>query len=65
MRALSLLIPGINDHDAVYVEGNINPITNKQKRILIPLYKKADWEGFRKHMPKFADYFVHSSDCGS
>ena len=33
------------------VEGNTSPITNKQKRRLIPLWKKADWEGLgRTHV---------------
>ena len=61
----TLVIPGISDHDVVYVEGNISPITNDQKCILIPLYKKADWEGLREHMYKFVDYFVHSTECDS
>jgi hypothetical protein len=39
------VIPGLSDHDIVYVEGDINPIVNKQKPRKLFLYNKADWVG--------------------
>ena len=38
------VIRGIIDHDAVFVEGiNIKATLNKQKRRMVPLYRKTDW----------------------
>ena len=59
------VIPGISDHDAVFVEGNISPIINKQRQRLIPLYNQGDWDGLRAHMSNFADRFVSSNDTES
>ena len=49
------VIPGLADHDAVTIEGDISPIVNKQKPRKIHLYKKADWEGFKEFMQGFSD----------
>ena len=38
-------LPGISDHDCVYMEIDINPIRPRQKKRPVPLYKKADWQG--------------------
>ena len=38
------VIRSIIDHDAVFVEGiNIKATLNKQKRRMVPLYRKTDW----------------------
>jgi hypothetical protein len=47
------VIPGISDHEAVTLEGDLTPIKYNQKKRQIPLYKKANWEGLRKHMSDF------------
>ena len=47
------VIPGISDHDAVVVEGNIIPSTLKQPQRSIPLYDRGDWEGFKQHVREF------------
>ena len=52
----------ISDHDAVFVEGNINAAINKQKRRMVPLYREADWDGLTEHMLKFVDSVVYSTD---
>jgi hypothetical protein len=44
------ILPGIADHDAVLVKGNISPIVNNQKPRKIYLFKRADWDGLRLHM---------------
>ena len=49
------VIPGLADHDAVTIEGDISPIVNKQKSRKIHLYKKADWDGFKEFMQGFSD----------
>ena len=57
------VIPGFSDHDAVFVEGNIKVTINTQIRRIVPLYRKADWDGLKEHMSKCLDAIVHSSDC--
>jgi hypothetical protein len=44
------ILPGLSDHDAVYCEVTIHPQKRKQVPRLIPLYKKADWDGLRNSM---------------
>ena len=57
------VIPGIGDHVAVFVEGNIRLTINKQKRRMVPLYRKTDWDGLKEHMSTYVDSVVHSTDC--
>jgi hypothetical protein len=47
------VLPGISDHEAVLVEGDITPIINKQPKRQVPLYKKADWEQLKEHVRDF------------
>ena len=49
------VIPGLADHDAVTIEGDIPPIVNKQKPRKIHLYMKADWDGFKEFMQGCSD----------
>ena len=44
------VIPGLADHDAVLVEGNISPIVNKQTPRRIYPFWRADWDGLRAHL---------------
>ena len=53
----------ISDHDAVFVEGNIKAAINKQKCRMVPLYRKADWDGLKEHMLEYVDSVVYSTDC--
>ena len=55
------VIPGIRGHDALFVEGNIKATTDKQKRRMVPLYRKTDWDGVKEHMSKYVDSVVHST----
>ena len=42
------VIRGISDHDAVFVEGiNIKTALNKQKRRMVALYRKTDWNALK------------------
>lgn len=45
------IIPGISDHDVVFVEFDLRPVKYKQKPRPIPLYKRANWDG----IPDFPD----------
>ena len=47
------VIPGVSDHDAVLTEINIKLLRNKQTPRKITIYKKADWEGLKKHISEF------------
>ena len=39
---------GISDHDAVFVEGiNMETTLNKQKRRMVALYRKTDWDALK------------------
>ena len=39
---------GISDHDAVFVEGiNMETTLNKQKRRMVALYRKTDWDDLK------------------
>jgi hypothetical protein len=49
------VIPGISDHQAVLVEGDLSPIVNKQPKRQIPLYRKADWLHLREHVKIFVE----------
>lgn len=54
-----IIIPGLSDHDIVYVEADIYPIVHKQKPRKLLLYNKADWEGLHHHMTKFSESFTN------
>lgn len=44
------VMPGISDHDCCFAEINLHPSKNTQKPRKIPLYRKANWPEFRKHL---------------
>jgi hypothetical protein len=50
------VIPGISDHQAVLVDGDLSPIVNKQPKRQIPLYKKADWNQLKDHVRDFGKH---------
>ena len=42
------VIGGISDHGAVFVEGiNITATLEKQKRRMVTLYRKTDWDALK------------------
>ena len=49
------MIPGLADHEAVTIEGDISTIVDKQKPKKIHLYKKADWDGSKEFMQSLSD----------
>ena len=44
------ILPGISDHDIVFVEMDFRPEKHIQKPRQIPLYKKANWEKIKEDM---------------
>ena len=58
-------LPGISDHDCVYMEIDINPIRPKQKKRPVPLYKKADWQGLAEHILQSAKEMETKKDTVS
>ena len=57
------VVPGISDHNAMFVEGNIKATINKQKQRMVPLYRKADWDGLKEHVSKYVVSVMHSTNC--
>ena len=49
------VIPGISDHDAVLVEGDLSPASNKQQKRQVPMYKKAQWNALKEHVKQFGN----------
>ena len=47
------VIPGISDHEAIHAMFEFHAVRHKQPARKIPLYSKADWEGYHKHMVEF------------
>ena len=45
------VIPGISDHEAIHAMFEFQAVRHKEPARKIPLYNKADWEGYHKHMP--------------
>ena len=48
------MLPGIADHDTMVADVNVTPQVGRQKPRNVPLYRKADWDGFRKYISNFA-----------
>ena len=49
------VIPGISDHDIVYMELSVKPKSKIQKPREIYLYQKADWDGMRDYLGPILD----------
>ena len=51
-------LPGLSEHDAVYIDVNIRPQIDKQKPRKVHLYNKAHWDQFKSHMKDFHTNFT-------
>ena len=49
------IIPGLSDHDIPVGELDVQPVKHYQKSRKIPIYKKADWEGFAEDLSPLGD----------
>ena len=52
------ILPGIADHEIMVADVNLKPQIGRQKPRNVPLYRKADWDGFRKYFSDFASDFI-------
>ena len=52
------ILPGIADHDIMVADVNVTPQVGRKKPRNVPLYRKADWDGFRKYISNFASDFM-------
>ena len=52
------ILPSIADHDIMVADVNVTPQVGRQKPRNVPLYRKADWDGFRKYISNFASDFM-------
>ena len=52
------IVPGIADNDIMIADINVKPQIAQQKPRSEPLYRKADWDNFRKYILEFASDFM-------
>ena len=52
------IVPGIADHDIVVADVNVKPQLRQQQPRSVPLYRKADWDSFRKYFSEFASGLI-------
>jgi hypothetical protein len=50
-------LPGLGDHETVFVEISVKARLNKQTRRKIPLYRNADWPAFSDYISQAAQNF--------
>ena len=51
------IIPGISDHNIVYIETSLKPKSVKQPKRKIFIYKKANWDRLKKDLEKYMESF--------
>ena len=63
------VIPGVSDHDAVFLELDMRPVTLCQNRRPIPIYEKAKWDNIRKDLSDvlvtLQDMYSSLNDCAN
>jgi len=59
------VIPGISDHEAVFMELDTRPVSHKQQPRLIPLYKNARWDSMREDIKDLYTRISSMVDSGS
>ena len=53
------VIPGISDHEAVFIESSLRPMKNTPAPRKIFQYRKADYEGFKRELNDFTPDFLY------
>ena len=59
------VVPGISDHNCPIADIDMRPSRRRQPKRKVPVYKKADWEGFAEHMQHVADDICSKSATAS
>jgi hypothetical protein len=54
------ILPGISDHDIVFLEFNIAPKKLKEKPRQVPIYKNANWDTIKSEIKTLYDHIVQS-----
>ena len=44
------VLPGVSDHDMVFLELDMRPVKQKQKSRKVPIYRKAEWDLMKEDM---------------
>ena len=55
------VIPGISDHEAVFIESSLRPMKNTPAPRKIIQYRKADYEGFKRELNDFTPDFLQKA----
>ena len=53
-------LPGISDHDIVFLEFNIAPKKLKQKPRQVPIYKNTNWDTIKSEIKTLYDHIAQS-----
>ena len=56
------IVPGIADHEGVFLESSLRPIKAKAAPRKVYQYKKADYEGFKSELREYATEFQYISN---
>jgi hypothetical protein len=54
------IIPGVSDHQIVYLELQMTPVKERQIQRPVPCYNKADWDSMREAASKLSDTILAS-----
>ena len=52
------VLPGISDHEAVFIESSLRPMKKKSSLRRVYKYRKAYYDNFRKDFQKFSEEFM-------
>ena len=55
------VIPGISDHEAVFIESSLRPMRNRPAPRKIFQYRKADYKGFKRELHDFTPDFLQKA----
>ena len=56
------VIPGVSDHETVFVEASLRPIKIPTSPKRIFKYQKADYDGFRQELKKLTPSFLEKAN---
>ena len=59
------VIPGISDHEAVFIESSLRPMKNTPAPRKIFQYRKANYEGFKRALNDFTPDFLQKATSPS
>jgi hypothetical protein len=54
------ILPGVSDHDSVFLVSDLAPKKLKQKPRQVPIYKNANWDTIKSEIKTLYDHIVQS-----